>query len=90
MERVLASAAMRGRVGEWTDSLEQLGPSSAVRHDQWQRSCVRLMDEVNVQPVDLGLELRQRVQSRRTGASLLGRPVAREFCIAANCTPTDR
>src|SRR6476646_76523 len=37
------------------------------------------MDEVNVQPVDLGLELRQRVQSRFARAPVvLGRPVARE------------
>src|SRR6476660_1665318 len=37
------------------------------------------MDEVNVQPVDLGLELRQRVQSRFAPAPVvLGRPVARE------------
>src|SRR5690348_6198848 len=37
------------------------------------------MDEVNVQPVDLSLELRKRVQSRlATAPVVLGRPVARE------------
>src|SRR6478736_5062066 len=37
------------------------------------------MDEVDVQPVDLGLELRQRVQSRLAPAPVvLGRPVARQ------------
>ena len=37
------------------------------------------MDEVDVQPVDLGLELRQRVQSCLAAAPVvLGRPVARE------------
>ena len=37
------------------------------------------VDEVDVQPVDLGDELRQGVQSRLTGAPVVvGRPVARE------------
>src|SRR6266516_3807331 len=37
------------------------------------------MDEVDVQPIDLGLELWQRVQSRLAPAPVvLGRPVARE------------
>src|SRR5215467_10603267 len=37
------------------------------------------MDEVDVQPVDLGLELWQRVQSRLAAAPVVvGRPVARE------------
>ena len=74
---------MRGRVGEWTDSLEQLDDRArpAVGHDQRQRVLVgRLdVDEVDVQPVDLGLELRQGVQSRLAPAPVvLGRPVARQ------------
>ena len=70
---------MGGRVGEWADGFEQLDDRArpAVRHDQRQR--VRMgrlhMDEVDVQPVELGLELRQRVQSRFTLAPVvLGRP----------------
>ena len=83
VERVLSAAAVRGRVGERADRLEQFDDRArpAVRHDQRQRVLVcRLdMDEVDVQPVDLGLELRQRVQSRLAPAPVvLGRPVARE------------
>ena len=75
---------MRGRVGERADSLEQLdhraGP--AVRHDQRQPVVVpRLhVDEVDVHPVDLGLELRQRVELRLCLAPVvLFRPVTREL-----------
>src|SRR5688500_14107757 len=52
-----------------------------MRHDQRQRLLVpRLdVDEVDVDPVDLGRELRQRVQSRLALAPVvLGRPVAGE------------
>ena len=68
VERVLGAAAVRGRVGERADGLEQLddraGP--AVGHDQRQRVLVRRphVDEVDLDPVDLGRELRQRVQPR--------------------------
>ena len=84
VERVLGASAVRGRVGEWADGLEQLDDRArpAVRHDQRQRVLVgRLhVDEVDVQPVDLGLELRQRVESRLTPAPVvLGRPVAGEL-----------
>ena len=79
-----ALSAVRGRVGEWADGLEQLDDRArpAVRHDQRQRVLVcRLhVDEVDVQPVDLGLELRQRVQSRLAPAPVVfGRPVAGEL-----------
>ena len=75
---------MRGRVGQRADDLEQLnhraGP--AVRDDQRQRVRVRRphVDEVDVLAVDLGLELRQRVQPRfaRTPV-VIGRPVAGEL-----------
>ena len=84
VERVLGASAVRGRVGQRADGLEQLddraGP--AVRHDQRQRVLVpRLhVDEVDVHPVDLGLELRQRVQSRLAPAPVvIGRPVAGEL-----------
>jgi hypothetical protein len=52
-----------------------------VRHDQRQRVLVRRahVDEVDVQPVDLGRELRQRVQSRLALAPVVvRRPVARQ------------
>ena len=84
VERVLSASAVRGRVGEWADGLEQLDDRArpAVRHDQRQRVLVRRLhvDEVDVQPVDLGLELRQRVQSRLAPAPVVfGRPVAGEL-----------
>jgi hypothetical protein len=68
VERVLGASAVRGRVRERVDDLEQLddraGP--AVRHDQRQRICVRWLhvDKVDVHPVDFGRELRERVQFR--------------------------
>ena len=84
MERVLGASAVRGRVGEWADGLEQLDHRArpAVRHDQRQRVLVSRLhvDEVDVQPVDLGLELRQRIQSRLAPAPVvLGCPVAGEL-----------
>ena len=84
VERVLGVAAVSGRVGQRADGLEQLddraGP--AVRHDQRQRVLVRRphVDEVDVDPVDLGRELRQRVQPRLARAPVVvGRPVAGEL-----------
>src|SRR3712207_2421995 len=72
------------RVGQRSDGLEQLddraGP--AVRHDQRQRVLVRRpdVDEVDVHAVDLGGELRQRVESLLALAPVVvGRPVASEL-----------
>ena len=84
VERVLGTAAVRGRISEGADGLEQFDDRArpAVRHDQRQRVLVRRLhvDEVDVQPVDLGLELRQRVQSRFAPAPVVfGRPVAGEL-----------
>ena len=73
MERVLGAAAVRGRVRERADGLEQLdhraGP--AVGDDQRQRVLVGGLhvDEVDVDPVDLGPELRQRVEPRLAAAA---------------------
>ena len=68
MEGVLGAAAVRGRVGQWADGVEQLdnGAGPAVRHDQRQRVLVLGLDvdEVDLHAVDLGRELRQRVQLR--------------------------
>ena len=67
-KRVFGASAVRGRVGEWADALEQLdhraGP--AVGHDQGQRVLVSRLDvnEVDVDAVDLGRELRQGVELR--------------------------
>ena len=75
---------MRGRVGQRADGLQQLddraGP--AVRHDQRQRVLMPRpdVDEVDLDPVDLGRELRQRIQSRLALAPVVpGRPVAGEL-----------
>ena len=62
MEGVLGTAAVRGRVGQRADGLQQLddraGP--AMGHDQRQRAlvCRRDVDEVDLHAVDLGRELR--------------------------------
>ena len=84
VERVLGASAVRGRVGQRADGLEQLdhraGP--AVRHDQRQRVLVSRLhvDEVDVHAVDLGRELRERVQLRlRLAPVVVVRPVTREL-----------
>src|SRR5262249_34846 len=84
VERILNTAAMRGRVGERTDNFEQLDHRTrpAVRDDQGQRLLVlRLhVDEVDPETVDLGLELRQRVQPRRDPPEVvLAPPVTRQL-----------
>ena len=70
-------------VSEWIDDLQlldrQAGPS--VCHDQWQRTFMSRTDvnEVDVQPVDLGEELRIGVQlSFDIAPVVLRRPIARE------------
>ena len=83
VERVLGASAVCGGVGEWADGLEQLDDRArpAVRHDQRQRVLVRRlhMDEVDVEPVDLGFELRLRVQSSLAPPPVvLGCPVVGE------------
>ncbi len=83
VECVLGAAAVCGRVGQRADGLKQLddraGP--AMGHDQGQCILVLRLDvnEVDVNPVDLGLELRKSVQSCLALAPVvLGRPVACE------------
>ena len=84
MEGIPGGAAVRGRVGQGTHGLEELddraGP--AMRHDQRQRVLMPGpdVDEVDLHAIDLGLELRQRVQSRLAPAPVvLGGPVAGEL-----------
>jgi hypothetical protein len=83
VEGVLGGAAVSGRVGQRADGVEELddraGP--AMRHDQRHRVLMPRpdVDEVDLDPVDLGRELRQRVQSRLALAPVVvGRPVAAE------------
>ena len=71
-------------IGQRIDDLQLLddraGPS--VRDDERQRILMLRtnVNEVNVQPIDLGDELRQRVQLRLDLAPVVfGRPIAREF-----------
>ena len=83
VEGVLGGAAVGGRVGQRADGLEELddraGP--AVGHDQRQRVLVTRLDvdEVDVDPVDGGRELRQRIQLGLALAPVVvGGPVAGE------------
>ena len=84
VERVRFGAAMRGGVGERIDDLQLLddrtGP--AVRDDHRQRILMlRLhVDEVDVEAVDLGDEVRQRLQMRLALAPIVFRsPVLDEL-----------
>ena len=65
VERVLRLAAMRHRIGQRPDHVEELDDGARPAVDQQQRGSVFLgrlhMDEVDVLAVDLGGELRQRV-----------------------------
>ena len=81
VERVLGFAAVRGRLRERADGVEQFDdrPGPAVRHDQRQGVLVlrRHVQEMDVDAVDLGDVLRQRVQPRLACAPVvLGGPVA--------------
>jgi hypothetical protein len=68
MERVGRLAAVSGRVDQRPDDLEELDdrPWPAVVEDKRQRISLRRTDveEVDLEPVDLGAELGQRVQAR--------------------------
>jgi hypothetical protein len=83
MERVVCAAAVCHRVAERADDLQHLddGAGPAVRDDERQRVLVRGpdVDEVDVEAVDLGYELRQGVQPRlQPPEVVLGPPVASE------------
>ena len=84
MESVRCLAAMRRGIDERVDDLQLLddraGPS--VRDDDRQRILMLRanVNEMNVQPVDLGDEVRQGVQPRLDLAPVvLRRPIAREL-----------
>jgi hypothetical protein len=83
-----------GGVGQGLDDFQLLddraGPS--VADDERQRILMlrTYVEEVDVQTVDLGDELREGVESRLALAPVvLGRPVARERWTVASCVPCD-
>ncbi|MCY1231635.1 hypothetical protein D9M72_440920 [compost metagenome] len=83
MECVLNLAAMSGRVGQRGDDVQQLKDRArpAMGHDQ--RKCILMarayVDEMNIQPVDVGQELRKRVKlSFRFAPIIAGLPVSHE------------
>ena len=84
MERVRRARAMCRGIGQWIDDLQLLddraGPS--VRDDERHRILMLRanVNEMDVQPIDLGDELRQGVQSRLALAPVVFRPpIAREL-----------
>ena len=84
MESVSCGPSMRRGIGQRVDDPElfndRAGP--AMRDDQRQRILVfrANVDEMNVQPIDLGDELRQRVEPRLDLAPIVLRsPVARDL-----------
>ncbi len=84
VERVGGARAMCGGIRERLDDLQLLDdrPGPSVRDDQRQRVLVLGpdVDEVDVEPVDLGDELRQRVEPRLARPPVVvGPPVAREL-----------
>src|SRR5260221_2208393 len=83
MERIRCARAMCRGIGQWIDNLylldDRAGPS--VGDNERQRIFMPRtnVNEVNVQPIDLGDELRQRVQSRLHLAPVVFRlPITRE------------
>ncbi len=83
MERVGRRTAVRGGIGQWLNDLhlfdDRAGP--AVRDDHGQCAFMPRahVDEMNVESVDFGDELRQRVQPGLDLAPIvLSRPIARE------------
>ncbi len=75
---------MSHRIGQWTDDLQLLddGTRPPVRDDHRQRIGIfrANVDEVNVEAIDFGDELRQRVQPGFDFAPVIvGRPITCEF-----------
>src|SRR5688572_20405399 len=79
-----AGSAMGRRIGQWLDELELLEDRTrpSVRNDDRQRILMLRtdMDEVNVETIDLGDEVRQRVEPRLDLAPVVFRaPVASQL-----------
>ena len=84
VEGIGGGATMRGRVGERLDELELLddGARPAVRDEHRQGIFVLRphVDEVDVEAIDLGDEVRHGIEARLDFAPVIfGGPVAREF-----------
>ena len=83
VERVVRTRAVHGRIGQRPDDLELFDDRArpAMRDDHRHGAFVLRadVDEVEVHSIDLGEELRQRLQSRLDRAPVVvGRPVASE------------
>src|SRR6266849_1481534 len=86
MERVRCARAMRRGIGKWIDNLQLLDDRAGppVGDDERQRILMYRanVDEMNVEPIDLGHELRQGVQLRLALAPVvICPPIARE-CLS--------
>src|SRR5881628_3259875 len=74
MKRIAGAGAVRGGIGQRSDDFRELEkrPGPAVRHGE--RHGVGLLrslvDEMNVEPVDVGLELIQLVEPPLLGAPI--------------------
>ena len=84
MEGVVGARAVCRRIGQPIDDLQLLDDRAGPSVIDDERQCVAVLranvDEVDVEAVDLGDELREGVQLRLTPAPVvLGRPVAREL-----------
>ena len=77
VERVCRVAAVAGRIGQRPDHLPELDdrPGPAVRQHERQRVRTRRADmqEMDVQAVDLGPELRERVEARLARTPVVAR-----------------
>jgi len=84
MERVRCARAMCRGIGQWIDNLELLDDRPGPSMGDDERQCVFMfrtnVNEMNVDPVDLGDEVRQGFQLRLALAPIvLCRPIPREF-----------
>src|ERR1700674_1654470 len=84
MESVRCACAMRRGIGQWIDDLQLLddGAGPPVRDDEWQRIFMLRthVNEMNIEPIDLGDEIWQRVQFRLALAPIvIYPPIAREL-----------
>jgi hypothetical protein len=84
VESIGRSRAMRSRIGQWVDDLHLLDDRARppVGDDHRQRVLVSRsnMNEVNIEPINLGDEVGQSIQTRfRLAPVVLCRPITREL-----------